>query len=248
MSDRMYAQRPKQGNIPVFRGCRFGCVYCEKTFKRLIMLNKKCPMCVIFEPHFHPEALLKTPPKTKDGEFITIGLSGDVSFMSADMFSQVMEYCWKWEDRKFLIQSKGPDYFRRWFRSRVIPHNVILGTTIETNLIGTFDHSEHLAYNTISKAPTTWKRFDAMLDLSDMGCKIAVTVEPILQHTEALLRWLTILDPDFLWIGYANDGHEGKKLKLPEPPLKETMQLIARLREAGIEVMGKTIRKAWWEQ
>ncbi len=247
----MYTQRSHHGNIPVFRGCSFSCIYC--SFKRLIMMNKKCPDCAEFKPHFHPEALLKSPPKTKDNEFITLGLSSDISFMENAHFWRVLEYCRTWGDRTFLIQSKNPEYFLRFQNdcmktvAKNIPRNVILGTTIESNL-GAWEYKEmQIHYNTdISKAPLPIDRYKAMLKLD---CRKAITIEPILNlDIETMVNWLNEIGPEFVYIGYANDNHDGKRLKLPEPTRGKTQVLIDELLTAGVDVREKTVRKAWYEK
>lgn len=236
----MYSERKE--NIPVMRYCAFNCVYCGfQKFQKI----SNCPKCRVGVNHSHLEVLQRTPPKTKPGEFLTVGLSGDVSFMSPEDFWQVIEYCRKWSDRTFFIQSKDPECFLS-YRSKIsqvlIPYNVILGATIETNrsLI------KNIAMEPlISNAPFPEQRYEAMLKLY---CKKAVTIEPILDFDiEILSQWIQKIAPEFVYIGYANDKHEGKKLKLPEPSLEKTMQLIAELRNAGIEVREKTLRPAWWE-
>lgn len=228
--NKMYSNRVK--NIPYSRGCLFACAYC--TFGKMLKLSS-CPDCKSFTPHVHPEALTKTPPKTKDGEFITIGLAGDISFIKPEEFLSVMEYCRKWSDRTFLIQSKSPAFFQEFFWDYEIPDNVILGTTIESN---------HW-YVYLSDAPSPASRYDAMAALN---CRKSVTIEPILKHSYSILvDWISNIKPEFVYVGYANDGCDGKKLRLPEPKLEETEELIFEL-EKFTEVRRKTIRKAWDEE
>lgn len=248
---KMYFERPKNGNIPVMRYCAFACIYCN--FRRFLKLSP-CEQCRKNENHSHLEVLLRTPPKTAPGQFLTVGLSGDISFMPVEEFYQVIEYCRKWKDRTFLIQSKNPAYFLR-FQEHImplrIPDNVILGTTIESNL-SAMQSSEPshkvVAYNEISQAPYPCDRIEAMKKTT---CRKAITIEPILRFNlgEFVLQIEQIApELEFVYIGYANDRHEGKKLKLPEPPLEKTMQLIEGLRNARIEVREKTLRKAWYEE
>jgi len=47
-------------------------------------------------------------------------------------------------------------------------------------------------------------------------------------------------------VGYDNYGIL-KKLKISEPPLDKTLELIDILKQHGIEVRTKTLRKAWNE-
>ncbi len=243
--NRMYFNR--KSNVPVMRYCAFNCIYC--SFNKFLKLSN-CQECRDNKNHAHLEVLQRTPPKTKEGEFITIGLAGDVSFMNPFDFHEVLEYCQKWCDRTFLIQSKNPEFFVQF--SNQIPDNVILGTTMETNKSG-FDnitdrlYSTHLYhdYAAISSAPFPIDRYDAMIRLPYPK---AITIEPILDfHLIEFRNWITDIAPIFCYIGYANDRHDGKKLKLPEPALEKTMQLISELKRAGVEVRTKSLRAAWWE-
>lgn len=252
--NKMYPQRVK--NIPVMRYCGFGCVYC--AFQKFQKISS-CQKCRAGENHSHLEVLQRTPPKTKDGEFLTVGLSGDVSFMPLDDFAQVLNYCWIWSDRTFLIQSKTPAYFvqaieeltDKCWKGSLIPDNVILGATMETNrgyIVVNPRHPKEIRcnYQDFSHATFPQKRYEAMLKLT---CNKEVTIEPIMDFDlEVMAKWIKDIAPEFVYIGYCNDGKQGKRLKLPEPPLAKTLELIARLREAGIDVREKTIRKSWWEQ
>lgn len=239
---RMYSQRAS--NISVFRGCSFNCVYC--SFKRLIQMNKKCPDCAIFKPHSHIEVLKRTAPSTKAGNFVTLGLSSDISFMDGSEFYQVLEYCHNHPFTTFLIQSKNPEYFLRW--QYVIPRNVILGTTIETVNTAFFRDprigdikGNCVYYSEISRAPHPVERYEAMLKLN---CRKAITVEPILAgDLKALARWIININPEFCYLGY----NSNLKIKLPEPPLAKTLELIERLRGSGFDVREKLIRKAFYE-
>lgn len=240
----MYSDRV--ANIPVMRYCAFGCVYCGfQKFQKI----SKCQECRDNKNHSHLEVLSRTPPKTKQGQFLTIGLSGDVSFMPPRDLWKVIDYCNKWKDRTFLIQSKDPECFLS-YRSKIsqilIPNNVILGTTIETDSVNPNPFKEPwIDFPSISKAPHPSLRADAMKKLK---CRKAITIEPILRFKHStFIQMVLDIAPEFVYIGYANDKHDGKKLNLPEPTLENTMGLIADLREAGIEVREKTLRRAWWE-
>ena len=239
---KMYSQRVK--NIPVMRYCGFNCVYC--AFQKFQKISK-CLDCRENNIHSHLEVLQRTPPKTKEGEFITVGLSGDVSFMHISDFIQVVGYCRKWSDRTFLIQSKDPSYFVAFEENGfTFPDNVILGTTIETNRIYlSYPDCTINRYFEISKAPLTYRRWLAMLELT---CRKAVTIEPILDFgLDVMVKWIKDIAPEFVYIGFCNDGKQGKRLKLPEPSLDKTLGLINALEIAGIDVRRKTLRPAWYE-
>ena len=221
--DRMYQERA--GNISVFRGCGFGCTYC--AFRNALR-RSSCEKCGTFEPHAHLEVLNKRPPKTKEGEFLTIGLTGDISFASDTTMQAIIHYCWLWAKHTFLIQSKDPSFFLGY----EFPENVILGTTIETNCnqIG------------ISKAPSTRSRADAMVRLNN--CKKMITIEPIMQFDmNTLPLWMRSISPEFIYVGYNSKDD----IKLSEPSLEKTQLLIEKLSEFT-EVRTKLMRKAWWEK
>lgn len=237
----MYKER--KTNIAVFRGCNFNCCYCafRKSLWRLSCLD-----CKGFKPHSHIEVLRKTSPSTKKGEFVTIGLTGDISFMDGGEFYQVLEYCHNHPFTTFLIQSKNPEYFLTW--QYVIPRNVILGTTIETDLlittnmgVGMYEHDSSYQIRIISNAPSFRNRYNAMLKLN---CRKAVTIEPIMFFLN-LGEIIKNIHPEFLWIGYDS---KPEKNHLPEPTFDMTLKLIKDLIDSGIPVHQKLIRKAWYEK
>lgn len=233
---RMYSQRVK--NIPVMRSCFYFCTYC--AFQKFQKISKR-EMCRAGVNHTHLEVLERTPPKTKPGKFLTIGLSGDVAFCSHDDLVKISSYCAGWSDRTFLVQSKNPAVFLEHYWSE----NVILGTTIETNREHIWDVSDPLKirydYQDLSSAPLPEKRYEAMVQLT---CRKAVTIEPILSFNEdIMMQWIQDIKPEFVYVGF----NSNQKLKLPEPSLAKTMELIKHLREAGIEIREKSLRKGWWE-
>lgn len=236
IENKMYSDR--RGNIPVHRGCDFLCTYCN--FNKMLKMSS-CPMCRDFTPHSHMEVLERAPPKTPAGTFNTVGLSGDISFMLRSEFIQVLDYCKRWSDRTFLIQSKAPAYFLNF----LIPSNVIIGTTIETNR-NDFSNVYYQRYVDISKAPHPVERIKAMVRIE---ARRAVTIEPIHDcDVELIALWMQELKPERIWIGYVNDRHDGKKLRLPEPSLAKTQELIELLERQNYNVQCKTMRKAWWEK
>lgn len=238
--EKMYAER--KGNVAVFRGCGFNCCYC--AFQRMLKLSK-CQECRDFKPHSHMEVLQRTPPKTSPGEFLTVGLSSDISFMDVNEFCDVLDYCSKWGDRTFLIQSKNPGYFLQF--AHRITSNVIIGTTIESNrlitdrVLGTttfYDRGDHGYVEPISQAPSSSLRYEAMKAYS--GRK-AVTVEPILNFDiDVMEKYIRDIKPEIVWIG--NDSHP-KKNRLPEPSLYKLYMFVMRLQDSGINVRLKLIRE-----
>ena len=168
-------------NIPVFRGCTFNCAHCtlKDTLKRV-----PCQQCKDFVPHSHMEALDRKPPKVKYEQHITMGLPSDISFMDRDEFALVLDYCDKYNNRTFLLQSKNPGYFIPFD----IPTNVIVGTSIESN----FDYK-------ISTAPKPIQRYKAMLLLAS---RKFVSINPIMDFAPStLIKWLSDIKPEFVVVG-----------------------------------------------
>jgi len=231
--ERMYKER--KANIAAFRGCGFQCCYCafKNTLKR-----SKCKQDQDFIPHSHLEVLSKRPPTTKHGEFVTIGMNGDISFASETAMNAIIHYCWLWAKHTFLLQSKNPAFFHEY----KFPENVIIGTTMESNRTE-FHDSDYWSYDFISAAPNVNKRFDAMYELTS---KKVITIEPILDFDiDIFLNAIIDLKPEWVWVGYDSNP---KRNLLPEPSLTKTQELIKRLEDAGISVRQKLIRKAWWEK
>lgn len=234
--EKMYAER--KGNIAAFRGCRYNCYYC--AFQKMLKLSK-CQKCRDFEPHSHLEVLQRTPPKTKQGEFLTIGLSGDVSFMYWREMLGVFEFCNKWPDRTFLIQTKNPGIFL--LHDGNIPKNLIVGTTIESNRLVSagnscyFERYDH-GFEPISQAPSAKQRYEGMLSFD--GRK-AIIIEPVMGFDiDVLASWVYTINPEIVWVGY--DSHP-KKNMLTEPSLYKVDSFVGRLRDKGINVRLKFIRE-----
>jgi len=217
---KMYPER--KTNISAFRGCGWGCTYC--AFKNTLRFQS-CDACKKFNPHAHLEALNKTPPKTNNGEYVAVGMNGDVAFASVGELRAMINYCTKWSDRTFMMQSKDPSCFIPY----TLPDNLIIATTIESDI----DHD-------VSKAPNTVNRFESMRSLN---CRKMITIEPILTfNMNRLFMMIHLINPEIVYIGY-----DSKNNNLPEPTIDETRELIEQLRISGIDVKEKLIRKAWYE-
>lgn len=50
---------------------------------------------------------------------------------------------------------------------------------------------------------------------------------------------ITEAEPEFVWIGY---NSKPKAVRLPEPSLEKTAELIRLLKASGIQVRGKNLR------
>ena len=232
--NHMYTQSRKSLNW--FVGCEHNCVYCKPSFQAQMKRQlHNCKDCYAFTPHAHLDRLLKSPPKTNGEEFIFFPSSGDPAFASDEQWTKAIEYTEKYYDRTFLIQTKNPEVFQHL----KFPDNVVLGITLETDRRLYYTPSLFKNYERISKAPIPFFRTFAFKDVKHK--RKFVTIEPILQFSSILLSWVFQINPEFVYVGYANHG-----CKLPEPKLADTKKLIVEL-EKFTEVRIKTLRKAWWE-
>jgi hypothetical protein len=235
---RMY--RENKLSLNAFVGCAFHCIYCKPSFQAQMKRQKhRCQKCYNYEPHAHLERLNHAPPRTGKDEFIFMPSSGDPAFMNSGDFVQLLGYALQYSDRTFLIQSKDPSHFlcRQWST----PKNVLLGTTIETNLLLFHTPSKYRHYSDISTAPYPCTRKNAMVKNNHK--RQTVTIEPVLQFTlDVMLDWMRQIKPEIIWIGY--DNHN---CRLPEPRFLETQRLIAKLQAEQFDVRVKSLRKAWYE-
>ncbi len=209
------------------KGCKFDCRYCRPSFQAKSKRQKhRFEKCYSFVPHEHPERLTASLPRTNEGEFIAVCLSGDISFCTKDYLKQIVARIKEYPGRTFLVQSKNPATFARipaW------PSNVMLGITLET------DRDD--GYGQISKAPVPSQRFKDFLGIKD--ARKTVTIEPVMEFDlDRLFGWIQELKPEVVWIGY-----DSKRSSLSEPPLEKVQAMISRLERTGIEVRLKTIRE-----
>lgn len=207
------------------RGCKFGCTYCGPSFKKLAkMVKGPCDDCRSFEPHCHPERLLKVP---KGGDMLFVCSSGDISFCPPDFFRRIMDAVAD-DERTVLLQSKDPSYFKQFLNE--LPLNVMLGTTLETN--------RDEGYGEISSAPVPSVRWR---DFMDLHCpRKAVTVEPIMDFDLCVFTGIIIdIAPEIVWVGYNSTPHAAP---LPEPSEAKIALFIRGLRRIGIQVRLKEMR------
>ncbi len=185
--------------------------------------KNRCMKCYNYEPHFHPERLNQSLPRTQGDEFIWACSSGDIFFAQGQWIKKIIERIKEKPDRTFFFQSKNPFCFN-WYE---FPENVILGTTIETNR----------DYGLITKAPSTSQRFLRFLGTSHK--RKCVTIEPIMDFDlEILVKWIKVLEVERVYVGY-----DTKKSNLPEPELSKTLELCQEL-SFFTKVKTKLLREA----
>jgi len=209
-----------------FVGCRFDCIYCKPSFQAQMKRQKhRCMDCYNYTPHEHPNRLGKMP----NNEIVFVCGDGDISFATPEythkIIDTVISKSKPWQTVYF--QSKNPEYFEQF----VFPSNVVLITTLET------DDDE--IYKDISKAITVSKRAEAFEKLTHP--RKIVTIEPEMKfNTERFAAMIKGIRPEMVWIGY---NSRPKQVKLPEPSLKQTTNLINLLKEFTT-VKTKTMREA----
>ncbi len=136
--------------------------------------------------------------------------------------------CREYPDNTYLFQSKDPLrflYFKDFF-----PKNTILCTTVETNKNYKIDYPEMFG-----KAPDYFFRLESMAQLSKLGFKTMITVEPIVD-------FIPILFPELIKNcnpAQVNIGADTGSNHLPEPSKEKVFGLISALESAGIRVFQK---------
>jgi len=233
-SSRMY-EKVKTWNPHV--GCRFDCVYCRPSFQKQAKRRKQhCQLCYDYMPHSHPERLSRVP----SAETVFACAYGDVTWMDRELVGAVLEVIDSHSHKIFLVQSKNPRVFVEWEREFSIPKNVVLGTTVESD-VRVYTFSDFDTYDQISSAPSPLDRIEAMKKLNHS--RKYVTIEPILDFSspEQFAELVASVKPEFVYVGYDNHG-----CRLPEPSLDKTSRLIEELGKFT-EVRLKTLRKAWYE-
>ena len=226
--NHMYRDSVLQWNV--FVGCRFDCIYCEKSFKLQMKRQKwKCIKCYNYEPHFHPERLNRKLPKTTGDQFIWPCSSGDITFAKPQCIYKILDAIKRHPDRTFLLQSKNPAVFKKY---EPLPENVVLDITLETN--------RDEGYRGISKAPLPSKRFKDYLKVEHP--RKFVTIEPVLDFDlKTFVSWIRRIKPERVYLGY-----DSKNCRLPEPPLQKVLALESELKKFT-KVKRKLFREAYSE-
>lgn len=201
----------------VFVGCKHGCTYCNARRMALTRLKHHLRYKDGFEPHLVPELLDRG---FQPGEFVFVAYMGDISFCPSYDFWRILDRIKQFPDTNFLMISKNPGFFLK--RQELLPLNVILGTTIETNR----DYK-------LSKAPAPLRRW---IDLTTVYRKRKfLSIEPVMDFDlRELTRWIGVLQPSIIEIG-ADNYHN----KLPEPPVDKLEQLISFCRGVCPDVVEK---------
>lgn len=216
----------------MIKGCDHGCTYCwarPLAETRLVMTKRYHDG---FKIALVKEELQRHFAK---GKTVFVSSMGDAfcSSVPTSWILSVMESVRQSPDARFLFLTKNPRRYHEFIS--MMPPNVILGATIESNR----------PYNDLSRAPNQVERMNAMVGLGLMQevlPPLFISIEPILKFDlKPFVQAIQAVKPWAVAIGYDNYD-----CKLEEPTLKETEALIHDL-EAFTTVYRKTIRLAWWE-
>ena len=160
--------------------------------------------------------------KLGSGNFIFAGSSTDMwSYpVESAWIVQVLDYCLSYPDNKYLFQSKSPKRFLEFLEHPLmsaLKEQLVFATTIETNR----------DISAFSKADSIEERVAAMIRLRELGYKVMITIEPVMQFDFAeLVAMLRQIAPFQVNIG----SNSNKAVKLPEPTRDELVALIGELK------------------
>lgn len=233
MDGKMY---PETKTWNPFLGCRFDCVYCDSSFKKVLRWiggRSGCQDCFDYRPHEHPERL-KTS-SIPSAKVVFVFGQGDISFCRPKYVRRTFDVIRRhkprvWKD--YYFQSKNPACLEQYIGE--YPRNSILVTTLETN--------RDEGYELISRAPVPSVRFRDFLGL-DYPSKV-VTIEPVMDFDlDEFLEWILKLKDqgslEYVWFGYNSNPD---KVQLPEPSEEKSQEFVDLLKAAGVEVRGKSLR------
>ena len=213
-------------------GCLHECTYCWARRLALTKLRNRERYAEGFKPRLNKEEFTV---KFNEGEFIFVSDMGDLFgyFIPENWILKVLDYVRKFPRTFFLFLTKNPTRYLEFIDK--MPSNAILGATIETNR-----DEEYLKFS-LSRAPLPSERIKAMKNLP--WSKKFISIEPILDFDlEVFVKDIEEVDPIMVYVGYDNYNN-----KLPEPPLKKTLELIQAISKGPIVVVRKTLRPAWYE-
>ncbi len=220
-----------------FVGCRYACVYCEKSFKlqlKRVAAHIGCQDCYTYSPHYHPERLKKS--KIPSTPIVFVDGTGDIAFCEPSYMRKTFAVIDKHRPRRektYYFQSKNPYQFNLyldWFKEN--QDKVVLLTTLETN--------RDKGYSAMSKATLPTVRFKDFYNL-DYPRKV-LTIEPVLDFDLAMFSWMVKRLHEQGTLEYVWFGFDSKNCGLPEPSIEKAQKFVDVLHSYGIAIRGKSLR------
>lgn len=181
--------------------CLHSCIYCNYN-----NLAKN--------PCYFDKDELKTDLGT--GKTIFVGNECDMFAKNIPYpwIENILKHCLLYSKNTYFFQTKHPARYLDFLSLFNQIPDIILGTTIESNLV---------YYNT-TKAPVPKKRY---LSFKKTDFRKMISIDPILNcDPEILLKWIKDINPLYVIIGAAD-----KKYNLPEPSTDIIFYLISELRK-----------------
>lgn len=203
---------------PIKGACLFACLYCYMIWMRL---------------RFGQDPTLRLDEKELkaslgSGHYIFVGSSIDEfgDNISSEWIVRVLDHLYEYPDNTYQLQSKNPARFLEFLNHPLFsdPNRVIFCTTLESDI----DSPE------ISKAPTMDARVTAMRNLSALGFRTMVTVEPIMAFSspQNFAALIASCNPMQVNIG----ANTSRGVKLPEPTQAEFKALMLELEKQNVNI------------
>ena len=165
----------------------------------------------------------------KAGDFVFPFDMTDIGCHSipSDIIHELLNWMRNQPEVKFLLMTKDPEFYATF--DLWIPHNCVLGVTIETDI-------KELT-SRYSLAPFPNVRMVHMKNMTN-DFDTFISVEPIMKFSPLFANNLSYIRPWAVAVGYDNYNNN-----LPEPSLTETKDFITKL-ERYTTVYLKTLREA----
>jgi len=221
-----------------FVGCNHQCIYCVVSFQRQLKrwAKKHCLKCYNYTPHYNPARLKRIP----SAEIIFVCGDGDIAFCSTSFLTIMIHRLWNHSIqcpyKTYYFQSK--DWNSVLHKGRLDINDILPVSFKQAIILETLETNRDEGYERISKAPKPTIRHNFFQEINYP--RKVITIEPILDFDiSPFFKMITDTEPEYVWIGY---NSKPNLVKLPEPSLEKTKQLMKLLKASGIEVRGKSLR------
>lgn len=165
--------------------------------------------------------------------FIFVGSSTDLFApdVPEEWITAVLDHLYDYPDNEYMLQSKNPARFLDFVGHKLYQdrkEKLIFCTTIESDI----------DYPGVSKAPDVAERVAAMKQLSLLGFRTMITIEPIMDFTDVttFAALLASIHPFQVNFG----ANTSKTVRLKEPDKVKIFALIIELEARGIKVHCKS--------